>query len=116
MWFKHRAWIPVAWSLSILNIGAVWFAARPGETWHATAHAFLAVLFALGARRLAARRQTELPGEDLKRALDDNERLQLTVDGLEAQLTGLQERVEFAERLVLQQKSPDRQGGATPGP
>ena len=23
VWFKHRAWIPVAWLLSIANVGAV---------------------------------------------------------------------------------------------
>ena len=47
MWFKHRAWIPIAWLLSLANLGAVWFAALPGEPWHATTHALLAVLFAL---------------------------------------------------------------------
>ena len=55
MWFKHRAWIPVAWILCLVNLGAVWFAARPAEAWHATGHAVLAVLFGLGAQRLAAR-------------------------------------------------------------
>ena len=29
MWFKHRAWIPVAWLLCFGNLAAVWFAARP---------------------------------------------------------------------------------------
>ena len=42
---------------SSLNLGAVWFAARPAEAWHATLHAVLAVLFGLGAQRLAARRR-----------------------------------------------------------
>jgi len=55
MWFKHRAWIPVAWFLCFLNLGAVWFAARPAEPWHATSHALLALVFGLGAQRLAAR-------------------------------------------------------------
>ena len=57
MWFKHRAWIPIAWVLSLVNLGAVWFAAQPAEPWHATTHAVLAVLFGLGAQRLAARRR-----------------------------------------------------------
>jgi hypothetical protein len=57
VWFKHRAWIPIAWFLSLANIGAVWFAAQPAEPWHATTHAVLAVLFGLGAQRLAARRR-----------------------------------------------------------
>jgi hypothetical protein len=57
MWFKHRAWIPVAWLLCLANAAAVWFAAAPGETWHATGHAVLAVLFGLGAQRLGLRKQ-----------------------------------------------------------
>jgi hypothetical protein len=56
VWFKHRAWIPVAWLLSLVNLVAVWFAARPGEDWHATTHALLAVLFGLGAQRLSLRK------------------------------------------------------------
>jgi len=40
-----------------VNLAAVWFAARPAEAWHATLHAVLAVLFGLGAQRLAARRR-----------------------------------------------------------
>ena len=57
MWFKHRAWIPVAWVLCLVNVVAVWFAARPAEPWHASIHALLAVLFGLGAQRLGLRRQ-----------------------------------------------------------
>ena len=58
MWFKHRAWIPIAWLLSILNVAAVWFAARPGEAWHATTHAILGLIFGVGAQWLNARRRT----------------------------------------------------------
>jgi hypothetical protein len=57
VWFKHRAWIPIAWVLCLVNLGAVWFAAQPAEPWHATTHAALAVLFALGAQRLVARQR-----------------------------------------------------------
>ncbi len=57
MWFKHRAWIPVAWLLCLANVAAVWFAAAPAETWHATGHAVLAVLFGLGAQRLGLRKR-----------------------------------------------------------
>jgi len=58
VWFKHRAWIAVAWLLSLANLIAVWFAAQPGEPWHATAHALLALLFGLGAQRLGLRTKT----------------------------------------------------------
>ena len=57
MWFKHRAWIPIAWILSAVNVGAVWFAARPGEPWHATIHALAGLLLGLGAQRLSVRRR-----------------------------------------------------------
>lgn len=57
VWFRHRAWIPIAWLLSIVNLAAVWFAAQPAEPWHATTHALLAVLLALGAQRLQARQR-----------------------------------------------------------
>ncbi len=57
MWFKHRAWIPVAWLLCLANVAAVWFATAPAETWHATGHAVLAVLFGLGAQYLGLRKR-----------------------------------------------------------
>ena len=57
MWFKHRAWIPIAWLLSLGNVVAAWFAALPAEPWHATTHALLAVFFGVGAERLAARQR-----------------------------------------------------------
>lgn len=56
MWFRHRAWIPTAWVLSVANVVSVWFAARPAETWHATSHALLAVVCAVGAMHLTHRR------------------------------------------------------------
>jgi hypothetical protein len=57
VWFKHPAWIAVAWLLCLANVAAVWFAAAPAQTWHATSHAVLAVLFGLGAQRLGLRKQ-----------------------------------------------------------
>lgn len=50
-WLRHPVWIPIAWLLCAVNVAGVWFAARPAEPWHATIHAVLAVLFALGATR-----------------------------------------------------------------
>ena len=100
MWFKHRVWIPVAWLLSLGNFVSVWFAARPAEPWHASIHALLAVLFALGARRLMARRQADVPDEPL----------QQTIDGMQAHLQELEERVDFAERLLVKHRDSDRLG------
>jgi hypothetical protein len=110
VWFEHRAWIPVAWLLSLANLASVWFAARPAEPWHATIHALLAVGFALGARRLTARRRANAQVEQLQQALDQNEHLQQTVDGMHARVEELEERVGFAERLLATHRDSDRLG------
>jgi hypothetical protein len=110
MWFKHRAWIPVAWLLSIVNLGAVWFAARPAEPWHATIHALLAGGFALGAQRLMARRRADAPSEELRQALDHNENLQQSIEAMQSRMQELEERVDFDERLFAKQREADRLG------
>jgi hypothetical protein len=67
VWFKARAWIGVAWLLCLANVVAVWFAARPAEPWHATAHALLAVLFGLGAQRLGLRKTSTIGADVVTR-------------------------------------------------
>jgi hypothetical protein len=106
MWFKHRAWIPVAWLLSLVNLVSVWFAARPAEPAHATLHAVLAAAFAVGAQRLTARQRTAM-GDDLQQALDDNERLQQTLEAMQPRMEELEERVDFAERLLATQRESE---------
>ncbi len=109
MWFKHRAWIPIAWLLSVGNLIAAWFAARPGEPWHATIHAALAVLFGLGAQQLGAR----------KRALQDRGSqadLRADITALREELTALGEahsdileRLDFMERVLTQVREAHRE-------
>lgn len=108
MWFKHRAWIPVAWFGAALNVAAVWFAARPAEPFHATGHALLAVLLALGARHLTLRRQGAIPGADLQHALEESEQLRQTIDEMHPRMQELEERLDFTERLLVQQREADR--------
>ena len=48
-------WFPLAVFLTLGNLAGVWFAARPGEPWHATLHAALAVVCALWAAWLRSR-------------------------------------------------------------
>ncbi len=108
MRFQHRAWIPVSWGLALINLGAVWFAARPAEPWHATVHAALAVAFALGAQRLKARRDAALLHGQLQEVLDQNESLQGAVEGMETQVRELEERIEFAERLLSTQREGEQ--------
>lgn len=104
MWFKHRAWIPVFRILSVLNVGAIWFAASPGEAWHATGHGLLAVLFGVGAQYLAARRTPMLDAEvggriqELEAQLADLDRLPAS----SGRLTQLEERLDFMERALVE--------------
>jgi len=108
VWFKHRAWIPAAWLAATLNVAAVWFAAQPAEPFHATGHALLAVLLALGARHLTLRRQSATPGADLQQALEESEQLQQTIDAMHPRIQELEERLDFTERLLVQQRDVER--------
>lgn len=99
MWFKHRAWIPIAWLLSLGNVVSVWFAALPAEPWHATVHAALAVLFALGAQRLKARQQAPLQtevmlGEDRMKSLEQ------AIDSIAVELERIGEGQRFVTKLL----------------
>jgi hypothetical protein len=107
MWFKHRAWIPVAWLLSLGNLAAAWVAARTGGSWHAAIHVVLATGLAAGARVLMIR-QRHAPSDDLRQALDDNERLQQVVESMQPRMQELEERVDFAERLIATQREAER--------
>lgn len=103
MWFKHRAWMPVAWLLSLVNVAAVWFAARPAEPWHATGHALLAVGFGLGAQYLGKRQTLTAEAEavgrsgELEAGRADPEKLQ----DVEGRLIELEERLDFTERVLV---------------
>ena len=104
MWFKHKAWIPVAYGLAIINVGATYFAAMPAEAAHATVHAALAAAFILGAKKLEERRRALQPEDELAQALDENTELQQTISTMEDQVRQLEERVDFAERMLIQNR------------
>jgi len=109
VWFKHRAWIPVAWLLSVGNLLGALVALRmvPTGPWHAATHLALAAGFAVGARHLMARRRAGTLDDQLQQTLDQNEQLQQTIDGLQARLYELEERVDFAERLITTQRAEE---------
>ncbi len=104
LWFKHRAWVPVAWFLSFANIAGAWFAARPGESVHATVHAALAVLFGLGAQHLALRKRATAEADMLERLQDIEARLADvdTLTGVAGRLAELEERLDFTERVLAE--------------
>ena len=101
MRFKPAVWFPIAVVLSAVNVASVWFAARPGEPWHATLHAGLAVAFGLWAQRL---RRVPVGGE-LQEGL---QAIEIEVDRLRQELSEAQERLDFTERLLTQAADPRR--------
>ena len=112
MWFKHRAWIPVAWLLSLGNLVSVWFAAQPAEAWHATIHAMLAVLFGVGAQRLMARQRTPLRAG----VGDDREqRLEQAIDAIAVELERVGEGQRFVTKL-LAERGLELDRSSPPGP
>ena len=119
MWFKHRAWIPIAWLLSVGNVVAVWFAALPAEPWHATTHALLAVLFGVGAQRLMDRQRAPLPAEPLL-GDDRMQRLEQAIDSMAVELERIGEGQRFVTKLFAERgREPDtssqsRQPGSVP--
>jgi hypothetical protein len=105
VWFKHRAWIPVGWLLAAANVGAIWFAALPGEALHATTHGLLAVLFAVGAQRLSQRRTATLLDDDVVERMGELEAQLTELDRLPDpanRIAELEERLDFMERALVQ--------------
>ncbi|MBI4421543.1 MAG: hypothetical protein HY560_12025 [Gemmatimonadetes bacterium] len=105
MTFKPALWHPIAVVLSVFNFAGFGFAVGSAEPWHATAHAVLALAFWLWAQRLRqgpgaselARVKQQL--EQQAAALEDT---RTTLADQSTQLAELQERVDFAERLLAQ--------------
>jgi uncharacterized protein YlxW (UPF0749 family) len=118
MWFKHPAWIPVAWVLSVGNLLGALVAMRMTMTgpWHAATHLALAFGFAVGARHLMARRRVGTLDDQLQQTLDQNEQLQQTLDALQQRVYELEERVDFSERLLATQRDADRLGASPRDP
>lgn len=101
MWFKHRAWIPIAWLLSLGNVVSIWFAAAPGEPWHATAHGGLAVLLGVGAERLRARRRGPRGGE-VTIGDERMERLENAIDAIAVEMERIGEGQRFVTKLLAE--------------
>jgi len=105
MTFKPRVWEPIAWILAGINVAAVWFAALPGETWHAAGHAALGVAFALWAIRLRRlRREPMSDGSSAERLAEIEARLAEfdQLPNLETRLAELEERLDFTERALVE--------------
>lgn len=111
MWFKHRAWIVVAGLLSLLNLVAVWFAAQPGEPWHATTHALLALLFGLGAQRLGSRSKSTadmsvLTRQELDgRLATESNQVARSLDAIAVEVERIGEGQRFLTKLLTEREA-----------
>jgi hypothetical protein len=101
MALNPKIWQPIAAVLSVANLGAVWFAAAPGEPLHASVHAALAVGFALWVQRLGTRRVASMTDESLSAEVLE----ELPI--LRAEMAELTERLDFAERLLAQRPAAE---------
>lgn len=109
---KVRFWNTVLVVLSAVNVVSVWFAARPGEPWHATIHAALALGFGLWAQR----RMRPEGAQWQTGALDTGSGVEAPalrdeVGDMRRELGEVQERLDFAERLLSQSREADRAPG-----
>ncbi len=106
---KTRFWNGVLVVLSAGNLVSVWFAAQPGEPWHATIHGALALGFGLWAQGRMRLDEPRLRAG----ALDKGSEVEIAALGDEVgqvrrELGEMQERLDFAERLLSQTRDADR--------
>ena len=101
MTFKPAIWYPMAVLLSVVNLVGVGMAAGSAQPWHATIHAALGLAFGLWAYRLR-----QAPGgseiEARLETIEALEALEAKVSVLQQDLSEIQERLDFAERLLAQ--------------
>lgn len=96
---------PIAVGLSLVNVAGLGYAVALAEPWHAAVHAALAVAFGLWARRLrqgSGGSAIALMEQQLGQQAAALEDAQTTLADQSAQLAELEERVDFAERLLAQ--------------
>jgi len=96
-------WRRLAIVASVFNVAGAGFAIAAGEGWHAGIHVTLALAFAFAAQRLTAG-DSRSESASMQQQLDE---AQAELARQAAQLAELNERVDFAERLLTQAR--DRQ-------
>jgi len=96
-------WRRLAVVATVFNVAGAGFAIAAGEGWHAGVHVTLALAFAFAAQRLTAvDSRSESAG--MQQQLDE---VQAELTRQAAHLAELNERVDFAERVLT--KARDRQ-------
>jgi hypothetical protein len=107
MKFKPALWQPIAIGLSAINLVAVGFAAAGAEPAHAAIHAGVALAFGLWAQRM--RQRPDVGGGELD-AQDRLEGLEADMSAIKGELSEVQERLDFAERVLAQAAEARRVG------
>jgi hypothetical protein len=107
MTFKSAMWYPIAGVLSAINLVAAGFAIGQAEPVHAAVHVALALAFGLWAHRL---RQGVGGGSELQARLEALEAEMGELGGMRQELGEMQERLDFAERLLAQGSETRRMG------
>ncbi len=104
MTLNPRIWYPITVVGALVNVAGFAFAAGSGEPWHAALHAALGAGLAVWAQHLKARRSGGLGSgndTDLANLRDD-------VGDLRREVSELQERMDFAERVLSQAREVER--------
>ena len=116
MIFRPVTWQRIAVVLAALNFAAAGFAIAQSEPLHAATHVALAVGFGWWAQYLRSRRRDDEVHDEMRDTLQSPlERLQALegdVTRVQQELTEVQERLDFAERMLTQRQDPkpDRLG------
>ena len=109
MTFKPAIWFPIAVALSAINLVGVGFAVGPGESLHAATHAALALVFGLWAQRLRrGPADGQLPAPLV--ASEELDALAAEVTKLRQEVSEVQERLDFTERMLAQRPESPRVG------
>jgi Tfp pilus assembly protein PilO len=108
MRFKAPIWPYVAFALSALNVAGAGYAVAAAEPMHAAVHVALAFGFGWWAQRLRQRRQddewkTEMR-DTLQNPLERLATLEADVTRLQEELSEVQERMDFTERILARER------------
>ena len=104
MTFKPAIWRLIALVLSAINLAGAGYAVASAEPVHAAVHIALALAFGFWAQRLQQRRG----GRELQAG--GLEALEAEVTRLRQEVGEMQERMDFAERLLAQRPEAGRAG------
>ena len=110
-----KTWRRLASVASVFNVAGAGFAIAAGEGWHAGIHVSLALGFGFAAQRLAQLERKATP-DNIQQQLDaqaaalDEAKNALSLQA--KQLAELEERVDFAERMLAQARDRQKLSGA----